>query len=118
MQKSEAVSKVIIPREHYLDGYDDRYLFVDFPDAEEAELAREATDGEIAWGVQVRVTHARSPDSAKVDERQGWRDRQELYRLGQAESKCKLSLKVINIIFEGCREIKLINSIRAGHPQS
>lgn len=49
---------------------------MDFPTADEAERARKAVNGKTAWGVQVRVTHARSGDSPKVDERRLWEEKQ------------------------------------------
>ncbi len=50
---------------------------MDFPSASEAERARKAVNGKTAWGVRVRVTHAQSSDSAKVDERRLWEEEQE-----------------------------------------
>lgn len=73
IQNSDAVSKVIIPRSN---KYENRYLFVDFPSAEEAERARRAVNGKTAWGVSVRVSHAKSGDSPKVDERKRWEEEQ------------------------------------------
>ncbi|MCJ1464898.1 hypothetical protein MMC07_003513 [Pseudocyphellaria aurata] len=71
--KIDAVSKIVIPR---IPGHDHRYLFVDFPTAAEAERARKAVNGMTKWGVQVRVTHARSDNNPHVDERQLWEEKQ------------------------------------------
>lgn len=49
---------------------------MDFPTADEAERARKAVNGVTAWGVQVRVTHARAGNSPKVDERRLWEEKQ------------------------------------------
>lgn len=65
----EAVSKVIIPRNPafgHPDAWDHRYLFVDFPSAEEARLAAKATNGRRAWGVKVRVDVAKPVTSGKA----------------------------------------------------
>lgn len=64
----EAVSKVIIPRDGFghPDAGDHRYLFVDFPSAEEARLAVRATNGRRAWGVEVRVALAKPVTSGKA----------------------------------------------------
>ena len=72
---SEAVSKVIIPRNPPIGdpkARNHRYLFVDFPSAEEASRAAKATDGRYAWGVQIRVRIARDADSRKPLERGQW----------------------------------------------
>lgn len=71
----EAVSKVIVPKSH--DPSDpktrnDRYLFVDFPSAEEARRAVKATDGKQAWGVGISVRRAIGADSRKIHERDEW----------------------------------------------
>lgn len=63
------MSKVIVP--HDL-GHNNRYLFVDFPTAEETERARKAVNGKLAWGVKVRVAYAKGGNSSKVDQRQNW----------------------------------------------
>ncbi|KAL8644853.1 MAG: hypothetical protein Q9226_007564 [Calogaya cf. arnoldii] len=70
--KIEAVSKVVIPTTMALghpEAWDHRYLFVDFPSAEEARRAVKATDGRYAWGVKLRVRMAKGDYSRKTRER-------------------------------------------------
>ena len=65
----EAVSKVIIPRNPgfgHPDAWGHRYLFVDFPSAEEARRAAGTTNGRRAWGVQVRVDVAKPVTAGKA----------------------------------------------------
>ncbi|KAI4252379.1 MAG: hypothetical protein L6R42_007988 [Xanthoria sp. 1 TBL-2021] len=71
----EAVSKVVIPATPAFRGRDvrnHRYLFVDFPRAEEARRAAKATDGRYAWGVKLRVRIANGDESRKTRERGEW----------------------------------------------
>ncbi|KAL8787438.1 MAG: hypothetical protein Q9213_002215 [Squamulea squamosa] len=71
----EAVSKVVIPATPALDGkraWNHRYLFVNFPSADEARRAVKATDGRYAWGVKIGVRVARCADSRKTRERSEW----------------------------------------------
>lgn len=71
------MSKVIIPQKPVFGdsrgwNHRHRYLFVDFPSAEEADLAAKATNGIQAWGVKIRVLRARAADSQRlVSERLG-----------------------------------------------
>lgn len=77
---SEAVSKVIIPKIPLLGDQqrrNHRYLFVDFPSAEEANRAQKATDGRYAWGVRVRVKMADPVGSWKTHEREEWDEEQQ-----------------------------------------
>ncbi|KAL8727711.1 MAG: hypothetical protein Q9166_005884 [cf. Caloplaca sp. 2 TL-2023] len=55
-------------------AWNGRYLFVDFPNADEAKRAAKATDGRYAWGVKLRVQIARDADSHKARERGEWYD--------------------------------------------
>lgn len=74
---SEAVSKVVIPATPAMGdpkAWNHRYLFVDFPSANEARRAAKATDGRHAWGVQIRVQPAKVPDSHKPRERVDWHE--------------------------------------------
>ncbi|MCJ1226267.1 hypothetical protein MMC12_002917 [Toensbergia leucococca] len=73
--ESEAVSKVVIPPGH--NGGNDRYLFVDFPNADEATKAMDATNGKTNWGVKVRVNKSRSY-SKKVEERERYKKERDL----------------------------------------
>ena len=45
---------------------------MDFATAEEADAAAQATNGKQAWGVKIRVLHAKGAGSRKVDEREAW----------------------------------------------
>lgn len=58
---------------------------MDFPSAEEAERARRTVNGKTAWGVNVRVSHAKSGDSPKVDERKRWEEDQAQRQQAQSE---------------------------------
>lgn len=78
---SECVSKVIIPPTQdrgnpQKRGWNDRYLFVDFATADEAEHAVKAMNGVQSWGVKVRVAMNDVGDSWKVGERQAWDEAQ------------------------------------------
>ncbi|KAL2043211.1 hypothetical protein N7G274_004271 [Stereocaulon virgatum] len=76
----EAVSKVVVPRPPvYGDpkAWNHRFLFVDFPTADEAERAMKATNGRQAWGVKIRVQPAKGPESHKIHERENWEREQQ-----------------------------------------
>lgn len=71
----EAVSKVIIPASPAAGdpkAWGHRYLFVDFPSADEAARAIKATNGKHAWGVKIRTQVAKGADSRKPRERDEW----------------------------------------------
>ena len=42
-------------------------------------------NGKTAWGVNVRVSHAKSGDSPKVDERKRWEEEQAQRQQSQSE---------------------------------
>ncbi|KAI9872179.1 MAG: hypothetical protein M1830_001994 [Pleopsidium flavum] len=75
----EAVSKIISPHEskHTQPG-NHYYLFVDFPNVEEAEAAALALNGReaVEWGGKLRVSKAVSTMSRKVEEKDRWDEEQ------------------------------------------
>lgn len=71
----DALSEVIIPKTPAFgdpNAWNHRYLFVDFPSADEANRAAMATNGRQAWGVKIKVERAKDPDSRKPGELEAW----------------------------------------------